>query len=116
VNARRNVPGLNRRGFLAAWTSTGSPHEPRDLRHRADGAICVVPIPAVLVRMFRQYLRQSGTAPDGRLFRSARSGCSASLSTGVPGTPVDNTPRRQAALGPDLSATLLARRSRRPRR
>ena len=34
----------------------------------------VVPIPPVLVRMLRRHLRQSGTTPDGRLFRSTRGG------------------------------------------
>ncbi len=29
-----------------AWTSTGRPHEARGLKHRHDGTIRVVPIPA----------------------------------------------------------------------
>lgn len=57
-----------------AWTSTGTPFEPRGLKHRPDGAIRVVPISPVLVRMLGQHLHASGTAPDGRLFRGARGG------------------------------------------
>ena len=32
----------------SAWTSTGTPHEPRCLKHRPDGAVRVVPVPAAL--------------------------------------------------------------------
>ena len=55
--------------------------------------------------MLRQHLRESGTAPDGRLFRGARGGI---LSESVYGR-VWHAARR-AALGPDLAATALARR------
>ena len=44
-----------------AWTSTGTPREPRGLKRRANGAIRVVPIPLVLARMPRLHLRQFGT-------------------------------------------------------
>jgi len=57
-----------------AWTSTGRPHETRGLKHRPGGTTRGVPIPPVLVTMLRQHLRESGTAPDGRLFRGARGG------------------------------------------
>jgi integrase len=57
-----------------AWTSTGTPFEPRGLKHRPDGTIRVVPIPPVLADMLGQHLRAFGTAPDGRLFRGARGG------------------------------------------
>ncbi len=33
-----------------AWTSTGTPHQARGLKHRPDGAIRVVPLPAALAR------------------------------------------------------------------
>jgi hypothetical protein len=56
-----------------AWTSTGTPYEPRGLKYRADGTIRVVPIPPVLARMLRRHLRQFGTAADGRLFPGTRS-------------------------------------------
>ena len=58
----------------SAWTSTGTPYEPRGLKHRPDGTVRVVPVPPVLVGLLRQHLREYGTAPDGRLFRGARSG------------------------------------------
>ncbi len=58
----------------SAWTSTGTPHEPRGLKHRPDGAIRVVPIPPVLADLLQQHLREYGNAPDGRLFRGARGG------------------------------------------
>ncbi len=88
----------------AAWTSTGTPFEPRGLKHRPDGTIRVVPIPPVLVRMLRQHLHAFGTAPDGRPFRGTRGGM---LSESVYGRA--GHAARQAALGPDLAATALAR-------
>ena len=88
-----------------AWTSTGRPHEARGLKHRPGGTIRVVPIPPVLVAMLRSHLRESGTAPDGRLFRGARGGM---LSESVYGRAWHAA--RQAAFGPELAATVLARR------
>ena len=52
----------------AAWTSTGTPHQARGLKHRPDGAIRVIPLPAALTSMLRWHLAEFGTAPDGRLF------------------------------------------------
>ena len=89
----------------SAWTSTGTSHEPTGLKHRPDGAIRVVPIPAVLVAMLCHHLGDHGTTPDGRLFRGARGGM---LSESVYGR-IWHAARR-AALGPDLAATALARR------
>ena len=88
-----------------AWTSTGTPHEPRGLKHRPDGAIRVIPIPPVLARMLRRHLRLFGTTPDGRLFRGTRGGI---LSESVYGRAWHAA--RLAALGPELAATSLARR------
>ena len=88
-----------------AWTGTGTPHEPRGLKHRPDGAIRVVPIPPVLARMLRRHLRQFGTAPDGRLFPGTRGGI---LSESVYGRAWHAA--RLAALGPELAVTALARR------
>jgi len=88
-----------------AWTSTGGPHEARGLKHRPDGTIRVVPIPSVLVRILDRHLRDHGTTPDGRLFRGARGGV---LSESVYGRTWHAA--RQAALGPELAATALARR------
>jgi hypothetical protein len=89
----------------AAWTNTGTPFEPRGLKHRADGTIRIVPIPAVLAGMLRQHLHAFGTAPDGRLFRGTRGGM---LSESVYGRAWHAA--RHAALGPGLAATALARR------
>ena len=89
----------------SAWTSTGTPHEPRSLKHRPDGTIRVVPTPPVLTRMLRRHLHQFGTAPDGRLFRGARGGM---LSESVYGRAWHAA--RQAVLGPELAATAVARR------
>ncbi len=88
-----------------AWTSTGTPFEPRGLKHRPDGAIRVVPIPPVLVSMLHRHLGDHGTTPDGRLFRGARGGI---LSESVYGRAWHAA--RLAALGPGLAATALARR------
>ena len=88
-----------------AWTSTGGPHEARGLKHRPDGTIRVIPIPPVLVCALRRHLRDHGTAPDGRLFRGTRGGM---LSESVYGRAWHAA--RQAALGPELAATALARR------
>ena len=85
-----------------AWTSTGTPHEPRGLKHRPAGAIRVVPIPSILARMLGRHLRQFGTAPDGRLFRGTRGGM---LSESVYGRTWHTA--RRAALGPELAATAL---------
>ncbi len=62
-------------------------------------------MPPVLARMLRRHLRQFGTTPDGRLFRGTRGGM---LSESVYGRAWHAA--RQAALGPDLAATALARR------
>jgi integrase len=88
-----------------AWTSTGEPHEARGLKHRPDGTVRVIPIPPVLVRILHRHLRGHGTTPDGRLFRGARGGM---LSESVYGRTWHAA--RQAALGPELAATALARR------
>ena len=71
----------------SAWTSTGTPHEPRGLKHRPDGAVRAVPIPPVLADLLRQHLREFGTAPDGRLFRGSAAASSARAPTGASGTP-----------------------------
>jgi len=89
----------------SAWTSTGTPHEPRGLKHRPDGAVRAVPIPPVLADLLRQHLREFGTAPDGRLFRGSRGGI---LSESTYGRVWHAA--RETALGPELAATPLARR------
>jgi integrase len=57
-----------------AWTSNGTPREPRSLKLRPEGAIRKVPIPPQLVRLLRRHLRNYGSAEDGRLFKGARGG------------------------------------------
>ena len=57
-----------------AWTSNGTPREPRGLKHRPEGAIRTVPIPPQLARLLRWHLRAFGCAEDGRLSRGARGG------------------------------------------
>ena len=89
----------------SAWTSTGTPHEMRCLKHRPDGAVRVVPVPAALAGLLQQHLRKYGTAPDGRLFRGARGGI---LSESTYGRIWHAA--REIALGPELAATPLARR------
>lgn len=89
----------------SAWTSTGTSHEPRGLKHRPDGAIRIVPVPPVLAAPLRQHLRNYGTTPDGRLFRGSRGGM---LSESVYGRTWHTA--RDHALGPDLAATPLVRR------
>jgi len=61
-------------GTAAAWTSSGTSHEQRGLKHRPDGAIRMVPVPPVLADMLRAHFTAYGTAPDGRLFRGTRGG------------------------------------------
>jgi integrase len=58
----------------AAWTSSGTSHEQRGLKHRPDGAIRMVPVPPVLAAMLRAHHAAYGTGPDGRLFRGTRGG------------------------------------------
>ena len=58
----------------AAWTSSGTSHEQRGLKHRPDGTIRLVPVPPVLAAMLRAHHAAYGTAPDGRLFRGTRGG------------------------------------------
>ncbi|WP_037863512.1 tyrosine-type recombinase/integrase [Streptomyces sp. NRRL S-340] len=66
-----------RQGVVRAgrnWTDDGTAHETRHLKARAVKDSRPVPIPPHFVRMLRQHLAAHGTAPDGRLFRTARGG------------------------------------------
>jgi hypothetical protein len=58
----------------AAWTSNGTSHEQRGLKHRPEGSVRTVPIPPILVTMLRRHHRCYGTAPNGRLFCGTRGG------------------------------------------
>jgi len=55
-----------------SWTDTGTTRQAKSLKHRPDGDIRPVPIPPVLVNLLRLHIKEHGTAPDGRLFRTAR--------------------------------------------
>jgi len=88
-----------------AWTSTGTPYQNRGLKHRPEHDIRQVPIPPVLATLLRRHLHDHGTTPDGRLFRGTRGGI---LSESLYGRTWHTA--RNAALGPSLAATSLARR------
>ena len=53
----------------AAWTDDGTSIDHRQLKHRARGAVRVIPIPPVLVAILREHLERFGAAEDGRLFQ-----------------------------------------------
>ncbi|MFI1384258.1 tyrosine-type recombinase/integrase [Embleya sp. NPDC020886] len=57
-----------------AWTDSGDAHDDRGLKSRARSASRSIPIPPELVSMLRWHVYRYGTAPDGRLFRSAVGG------------------------------------------
>ncbi len=57
-----------------AWTDAGTARQERGLKHRAAGETRTIPIPPVLVRLLRAHINRSGTAPDGRVFQTARGG------------------------------------------
>jgi hypothetical protein len=57
--------GLDRRGDRPPGTRPAASRRQRDPHH---------PRPPVLVRLLRAHIRRSGTAPDGRIFQTARGG------------------------------------------
>ena len=56
------------------WTDDGTARQQRGLKHRAQHETRSIPIPPVLVQLLRGHLKRYGTAPDGRIFRTARGG------------------------------------------
>jgi integrase len=52
------------------WTNDGQAREVRGLKHRGQAEIRIVPIPPELVQLLRAHLREHGTGPGGRLFRT----------------------------------------------
>lgn len=56
------------------WTNNGKPRERRELKHRAQGDIRVVPIHPDLVRLLRAHLDLYGTNAEGRVFVGPRGG------------------------------------------
>ncbi len=57
-----------------AWTDEGTARQERGLKHRADNETRTIPLPPVLVRLLRAHIKMFGTAPDGRIFQTARGG------------------------------------------
>jgi integrase len=57
-----------------AWTDEGTARQERGLKHRADNETRTIPIPPVLVRLLRAHIKRFGTAPDERIFQTARGG------------------------------------------
>jgi integrase len=57
-----------------AWTDDGASRQERGLKHRPPGETRSIPIPPALVELLRHHLKQHGTGPGGRVFRTARGG------------------------------------------
>jgi hypothetical protein len=88
-----------------AWTSDGTSHEHRGLKHRPEHAIRTVPVPPELVTLLSSHLARYGTAGDGRLFPGSRGGI---LSESTYGRAWHQA--RTRALDPPTTASGLARR------
>lgn len=54
------------------WTDNGENRQRKELKHRAEGESRTVPACPELVAHLRAHIEQFGTAPDGRLFQSAK--------------------------------------------
>ena len=67
-------PGRLRAPGRQDWTDDGTARQARGLKHRAQHETRSIPIPPVLVQLLRAHLKRYGTAPDGRIFRTARGG------------------------------------------
>lgn len=90
-----------------AWTDSGVHGERRSLKHRADGASRTVPCPPELTEHLVHHIETYGTANDGRLFRSRRTG--RGVSSSVYGRAWANA--RSAALPSDAATNpMLAKR------
>jgi integrase len=87
-----------------AWTDSGV-RSGRRLKHRAQGAIRIVPAPPQLVELLRQHLDERHIPPGGRLFRGPRGG---HLSEDTYSTVWKRA--REAALTPREVASPLAQR------
>ena len=102
--------GPHRPGRLRAragkdWTDDGTARQARGLKHRAQHETRSIPIPPVLVQILRAHLKRYGTAPDGRIFRTARGGIIQDSAYSA-----DWAAARAAALTPAQHASPLARR------
>ena len=56
------------------WTDDGTARQARGLKHRAQHETRSIPIPPALVSLLSAHLKRYGTAPDGRIFFTARGG------------------------------------------
>ncbi|MCD0450612.1 tyrosine-type recombinase/integrase [Actinocorallia sp. API 0066] len=56
----------------ADWTDGEDRFEDRELKHRSEDDVRIVPIPPILVTSLTAHLTTYGTAPDGRLFWDVR--------------------------------------------
>jgi integrase len=65
----KSSPQANKR-----WTDSGEAFDHRGLKHRAEDDTRAVPIPPELVTILREHIKEFGTAPDGRLFRTVNGG------------------------------------------
>lgn len=100
ITLEKSRPEVNRR-----WTSTGSAHDERQLKHRPVKATRIIPIPPDLVAILRAHVETFGTASDGRLFSSQRGHVVAS--TAISDTWAD---ARHLALTPEQADSPLADR------
>jgi integrase len=66
---RKSAPAV-----AADWSDSGTRRESRQLKHRADKDLRVVPCHPRLAELLKEHICQYGVAPDGRLFRGARGG------------------------------------------
>jgi integrase len=88
-----------------AWSDSGQRHEARQLKHRAVGAVRLVPCHPRLVALLKVHLDEFGTGADGRLFRGIRGG---PLSESVYGAAWQSA--RAKALPPAEAASKMAAR------
>jgi site-specific recombinase XerD len=87
------------------WTDDGTARQARGLKHRAQHETRSIPIPPVLAQMLRAHLKRYATAPDGRIFRTARGGLIQDSAYSAVWQEA-----RAAALTPSQHASPLARR------
>jgi integrase len=90
----------------AEWTDSRQRSETRGLKHRALGVGRTVPCSPELTAILHRHLARNGIAPDGRLFRGARSG--GRLSSTVYGRAWAKA--REAAFTPEVVTSPLAKR------
>ncbi|MFF0723623.1 site-specific integrase [Streptomyces sp. NPDC004134] len=100
LNLRKGVvyPGRD-------WTDDGDAHEERGLKARSPKDTRPVPIPPSLVRMLQEHVKDYGTAPDGRIFRTLRGGLLQDSSYGA----VWATAREKALTGEEAASPLVRR-------